>query len=902
MLDHSLQEPNLTSDQEVAAGTGGSSSVPSLMDAIMMANAAEQSEDYAEARRLYEHVVEMDSTGSYGMIARKALEDLPDRIEAALREEEDSTAFPIPTMGADAPVNALPIDHQPSLGFWERLDLRTKQTLLLAGVASVPIMLLTAINIVTSQRNVQAQFEDTIAQTKAALVEEYIVFNADDALTQADAIRLFLESNQINLSDPAEVENRRQVLENLLDDSFGAFDLLYPEITKHFRLLVDAEGTIVADSIKRFAEDSTQQPGDEITFELESLTLPPGQELAEVAIVDDSLATAEPLVGIAELSADTLETLGLLASAQVPIPASDPPSPSQASIGLSSIGVYPVQLGGEVVGAVVIGSLLNNNFAITDQFASVFESPIVSLYNRERVIATTAVGENGESRALGFPIPDDVRLAILEEDQENYLSSVQVGGERYLISYSPLYAYPNPITEGEGEPIGLVAIGQPQTQLNQLFLQQMALNGVVGFALIVVTLMVASIVAETLSRPIRDLALFAQRVAAGQTGVRVDLGDRQDEIGTLAIEMNKMAGAIESSLEELRRKEEERGQEATEQRRAKEDLQEGVINLLLKIEEAREGNMTVYAPFTEGAVGSIADAFNATMVSLRQLLLQVRGVAIQVNSLALSSAGAVQQLSSTALDQSEDVTIALAAVDKVDSSIQNVAQSAQEAAYIAQQAALDAQEGDRSIERTVSSMDKIRSAVEDTAAKIERLTRSSQEIAKIATVISNISEKTHLLAFNASVEAMRAGEQGQGFRVVADEVRRLAQQVSEATKSIEQLVATIQRETTEVQQAMVESTQEVSTGTLLVSQVRTILRDLASVSQQIDQYLKTISSSTMAQISTSQQVNLTMHQVVKTAQQTAESAQTVATTLQQLTTEVEALQSSMSRFRLDLSS
>jgi methyl-accepting chemotaxis protein len=102
-------------------------------------------------------------------------------------------------------------------------------------------------------------------------------------------------------------------------------------------------------------------------------------------------------------------------------------------------------------------------------------------------------------------------------------------------------------------------------------------------------------------------------------------------------------------------------------------------------------------------------------------------------------------------------------------------------------------------------------------------------------LISEISAKTNLLAFNASIEAVRAGEHGQGFRIVADEVRRLAERVSDSTKEIEQLVSGIQLETAEVLSMMEKGTTQVVTSTRLVADTRKTLLALVNTSQQIDQ-------------------------------------------------------------------
>ena len=366
----------------------------------------------------------------------------------------------------------------------------------------------------------------------------------------------------------------------------------------------------------------------------------------------------------------------------------------------------------------------------------------------------------------------------------------------------------------------------------------------------------------------------------------------EDELADLSSNINKMAGQVEYLLFTQEA-------ETKQLRREKERLQQGVMGLLLDVEGAQRGDLTVRAQMTEGAVGSIADSFNATISTLRKLLQEVQTVSTEVGQLSMAGEDSVRQLSESAISQTQEINQALSSIDEINQSVETVANYAQEAAKIARHGSIQAKEGDLAMDATVDSIEKIRDTVANTSKKVKQLAESSQEIAQIVEIISGISEKTNLLAFNASVEAARAGEHGEGFRIVAEEVRRLADRITEATKDIQQLVNTIQQDTTSVLQGMETSTSEVVNGSELVRMTKLNLKSLAETSQQIDEYLKYISTSTTDQTNTSHEVNQKISGIATLAKTNSTEAQNVVQSLQTLVSEAENLQSSISQFKLE---
>jgi twitching motility protein PilJ len=415
--------------------------------------------------------------------------------------------------------------------------------------------------------------------------------------------------------------------------------------------------------------------------------------------------------------------------------------------------------------------------------------------------------------------------------------------------------------------------------------------GVAGISSFGTAMLFGGLTAKQVERATKDLQNQFEDVYQGNLNAKATVFS-EDELGRLAAGFNRMTGVILTTTQEAQRRAEE-----TEQ--AKEDLQRQVIRLLDDVEGAARGDLTVQATVTADVLGAVADAFNLTIQSLREIVRQVKQAAEQVNKSSTDSELFARNQSSEALRMAEELAVTLNSVQMMTESIERVADSAREAEEVARSSSVTALKGGNAVERTVSGIFQIRETVSETARKVKRLAEASQEISKIVLIISQIAERTNQLALNASIQAAKAGEAGRGFAVVADEVRQLADRSAKSLKEIEQIVLQIQSETGSVMTAMEEGIQEVIDVTNRAEQAKKALEDIIQVSNRIDTLVRSITADTVEQRENSRAVAQVMQSVELTAQATSQESQRVAGSLQNLVGIARALLSSVERFRID---
>ncbi len=505
-------------------------------------------------------------------------------------------------------------------------------------------------------------------------------------------------------------------------------------------------------------------------------------------------------------------------------------------------------------------------------------------------------------------IPSRVNRSVLRNAPSSRLSSLQwkVLGLTVFpivaVSIAALWWLPQRL-ERRWE--GASTVGQEATvssaDVKLLFERQRQVGLLVGLLAVSGTLLVTRTVTRTLIRHLHFLAQQADRRSQGQAfdepGLRL-LGSSEDEIGELARVIHHLGDYSVQCEEKLADAEQSKRIDLESATRETQRLQQQVIELLVQIEKVRSGNLTARAPMIDGKVGSIADAFNATIDSLRYIVAQVVDVTQSLTQGARSGEASVRHVSDSALEQSQTLKSAREDVAAMVVSIEQVSELTRSSAQVARNAIEAAHDGDLAMDRTVVSMEKIRTAVSNTSKRAKRLAEAAQEVSQILAIVTGISEQANLLAFNASIEAARAGEQGQGFRQVSDEVRNLAAQVSESAQDIERLVQSIQEETASVINVLEVGTSEVVNGTQLVHQTQKTLSHLTTLSREIDTALQRVAANTTEQTETSQQVNQTMKSVAGVSLANAEAAHEVVEVLQQLLREVSTLQASVDRFQV----
>jgi twitching motility protein PilJ len=862
--------------------TGGNDTVDP-MSRIIQAYDFESQGDLTGAKEIYQAVQAADPGGTYGAIATAALEAMgvkpADKLESSDRESQEATTT--------SPDRKQLKRRAPVLEWFYNLPISRKQlsTLIASQALSLSLVGFGAYLI---GRSLQDQLYNQ-AQSEASVMD----------------INYNIKINQMGFGFRGQSDNPAVIA---AATAHANNQPIPPALRQQVQLILQNE-------IKARKIEYATLVGSDRKILIGANSDRTGQEFDPNNLVSDVLKAPNQIKASAVVSAADLQK-------------ETPPLPAGFALqdALIRYTATPVRdpATQKVVGVLISGDIANNKLPIventlkalattTDESGQKSRGGYSAVYYRkttgEFTLATSLEQREQESPqanltlAAGSEADNLLKRAAEAANGKTVTARVPVGDRYYTVAARAL---PNRIVELDkgavpkfsNEPVAILVRGTPETATNQLLQNTWILLGVSSVVVVILNILLARLLRRLVAQPIQALTPQAKAFADGDRKVRAEVF-ADDEVGELTRSFNSMADSIEASESALAEQSRQKAQEAEMQRREKESLQREVINLLLEIEGAQKGDLTVSAKVSEGEVGSIADAFNATIRRLRQLVLEVKAVANQAGKLAKQSEVSVQQFSTAALTQSDEIAQALEAVEQTNSSIQQVSKSAQDAAEVARRALIAAQEGDAKMDRTVNSIQNIRSTVAATSKKVKQLAESSQEISQIVSIISGISEKTNLLAFNASIEAARAGENGQGFRVVADEVRRLADRVTEATREIQLLVTNIQQETTEALQAMEAGTSEVVAGTQLVEETKETLKGLAALSQTIDYSFQTISTSTIDQTKTSQKVNQIMEGVNAIAQSTAAETQSVMTSLQGLVNVVNDLQTSVQQFRLD---
>lgn len=816
--------------------------IATLASKITEASRLEEQGQIEQAKALYQEVADGDPDGSLGGSARKAIAAITassdETITATSVEDETATS---------SSVNPL----QKGWLWFKNRPIGQKQIATL-GVSEFTSFALVAITSVLLILGLRAQLRQ---QSESELAVGDIAYN--------------IKIDQMGFGFRGQSENTAIINAAVAGEGNETVDMiLQNEIASRkieLATLVNPEATVI--------EDAGSLPVGE--------TFNPNNLVTEAVQNNEQIKTTELISG------EMLETI-------------NPPNLDKFNLEtrdqfLMRYTVTPVKQGEEIVGVLLSGDVVKQPIVDTtnDSFDGGYSGVYLVKPNGEFQLAVSQE-RTEEANNTNVTIPDTSLLERALNNPDGIVTDwVSLDGKGYASSAQVVRNY-------AGDPVGVLVRGTSATQLNALLQENLIVLAIVVILAIAVDILLARQVSGLIATPIQKLREATQRFYRGEKDVRANVNS-QDEIGELAQTFNEMANNINASEAKMAEQSRLKEQEAKFQKQEREQLQQEVVNLLLEIEEARKGDLTVRATVVEGEMGSVADAFNATVRSLREIVMQVQSVVNQVQQSATTSESSMQQLSEEATLQAQEVTNALSSIEQMSDSIQAVANSAQEAADISRQTREAAQTGESAMDRTVGSINNIRATTGETSKKVKRLAESSQEISKIVSIISGISEKTNLLAFNASIEASRAGEHGEGFRIVADEVRRLAERVTESTKEISQLVETIQTETGEVLETMEESTAQVATGTELVGETKQNLQQLAQLSEKTDQLLQSISASTVSQAETSQQVTETMQGVVEKSQTTSTESQTVAESLQSLVQLSVELQNSLSRFQVEKS-
>jgi methyl-accepting chemotaxis protein len=295
-----------------------------------------------------------------------------------------------------------------------------------------------------------------------------------------------------------------------------------------------------------------------------------------------------------------------------------------------------------------------------------------------------------------------------------------------------------------------------------------------------------------------------------------------------------------------------------------------------------EGNLALTVEtHANDEIGELLGSMKIMVENLKRMIGEIKASAQSLASATEELSASSEQMSASITDQTGRSTQIASASEEMSQTVLDIAKSAASIAASAESTSTAAKGGSKIVTRSVSDIKAIASAVTHSAATVSSLGDKSKQIGEIVGVINDIADQTNLLALNAAIEAARAGEQGRGFAVVADEVRKLAERTAASTSEIAEMIGGIQKEVEEAVNSMGQATEQVETGVKYSAQAGETLESVVKSVDELQSMVQQIAAATEEMSSTSDQVSADIQAVAGSSTEiSAASGQVSQSTLE----------------------
>jgi len=311
-----------------------------------------------------------------------------------------------------------------------------------------------------------------------------------------------------------------------------------------------------------------------------------------------------------------------------------------------------------------------------------------------------------------------------------------------------------------------------------------------------------------------------------------------------------------------------------------------------------DGDLTFSIRTRPGDETSLLATMKVMQASLKTMITQTRDAAASLTTEAKSLVTTSNDVSDRSVQQSESATSMAAYVHQMNASISQVAQSANIAHTMTNEASELCVEGASLIKDTVGKINDIASSVEQSSKVIQDLGEQSNKISSIAHVIKEIADQTNLLALNAAIEAARAGEQGRGFAVVADEVRKLAERTTSSTKEIATMIDGIQKGTQSAVLVMAEGASNVHQGVAMAAKSGDSMNRIDAGAREVRTVVEAISTTLHEQSSAISNLSQNVEKIAQMIEENSAADKVVSGAAAGLEQLAETLKAGVDRFKV----